>query len=96
LEEDVSPEHSGENGGTFDRRRFLKRVAVATAFVAPIVSSFSMEGVNTVFAAGRDTGGFANGSGRRADPSCFEQDHTAYGPQSGPGCAGDTDGPYGG
>jgi hypothetical protein len=94
----MSADQHGENGGTFDRRRFLKRVAVATAFVAPIVSSFSMDGVNTVFAkqpGSFNNGSFSNGRGRREDRSCYEQDHTAYGPQSGPACAGDTDGPYG-
>lgn len=32
------------------RRRFVKRLVVGTAFAAPVVSSFSMNGVNTVFA----------------------------------------------
>jgi hypothetical protein len=34
----------------FDRRAFVKRVAVTTAFVAPAVTSLSMSGVNSVFA----------------------------------------------
>jgi len=90
----VSADQRGENA-SFDRRRFLKRVAVATAFVAPIVSSFSMDGVNEVFA--KPSGSFGNGSsgGRRENHSCFEQDHTAYGPQSSASCDGDTDGAYG-
>jgi hypothetical protein len=36
---------------SFDRRSFVKRVAVGTAFAVPVVSSFSMSGVNTAFAA---------------------------------------------
>jgi hypothetical protein len=32
------------------RRRFVKRLVVGTAFAAPVVSSFSMNGVNAVFA----------------------------------------------
>jgi len=32
------------------RRTFVKRLVVGTAFAAPVVSSFSMNGVNTVFA----------------------------------------------
>lgn len=34
----------------FDRRRFLKRVAVGGAVAVPVVSSFSMSGVNAAFA----------------------------------------------
>jgi hypothetical protein len=35
----------------FDRRAFVKRVAVTTAFVAPAVTSLSMSGVNSAFAS---------------------------------------------
>ena len=34
----------------FDRRRFLKRVAIGSAVAVPVVSSFSMSGVNAAFA----------------------------------------------
>jgi hypothetical protein len=67
-----------EIGGapSFDRRRFLKRVAIATAFIAPVVTSFSMDGVSSVFAdgngngkehgSGGNSGGYENpGNGRR-------------------------------
>jgi hypothetical protein len=37
-------------GSGFDRRAFVKRVAVTTAFVAPAVTTLSMTGVNSVFA----------------------------------------------
>jgi hypothetical protein len=43
-------EDGGKRSG-FDRRTFVKRVAVTTAFAVPVVSSFSMSGVNTAFAA---------------------------------------------
>jgi hypothetical protein len=33
------------------RRTFIKRVAIGAAFAAPIVSSFSMSGLNTAGAA---------------------------------------------
>lgn len=33
-----------------DRRRFLKRVAIGSAVAAPIVSSFSMSGMNAAYA----------------------------------------------
>ena len=33
------------------RRAFIKRVAIGAAFAAPIVSSFSMSGLNTAGAA---------------------------------------------
>ncbi|MFP3907395.1 MAG: twin-arginine translocation signal domain-containing protein [Acidimicrobiales bacterium] len=32
------------------RRDFVKRVAVGTAFAAPVLSSFSMSGVNAAYA----------------------------------------------
>jgi hypothetical protein len=32
------------------RRTFVKRVAIGAAFATPVVSSFSMSGVNSVFA----------------------------------------------
>jgi hypothetical protein len=35
----------------FDRRTFVKRVAIGTAFAVPVVTSFSMTGVNSAFAA---------------------------------------------
>ena len=44
------------NGGTmaekngFDRRTFAKRVAITTAFAAPVITSVSMSGVNSIFA----------------------------------------------
>ena len=36
----------------FDRRSFFKRVAVTSAFAVPVVTSFSMSGVNSAFAVG--------------------------------------------
>jgi hypothetical protein len=32
-----------------DRRAFLKRLIIGTAFVAPVVASFSMGGIESVF-----------------------------------------------
>ena len=50
MEEIGDPD--GEGGRSqFDRRTFVKRVAVTSAFAVPVVSSFSMSGVNTAFAA---------------------------------------------
>ena len=43
------------------RRTFIKRVAVGAAFAAPVVSSFSMSGVNAAFAQ-------SNGSGNQPPP----------------------------
>ena len=34
-----------------DRRAFLKRLIIGTAFVVPVVSSFTMSGVGSVFAS---------------------------------------------
>jgi hypothetical protein len=39
-----------------DRRTFIKRLVVATAFAAPAVSSFTMSGVQAVFSGGRVMG----------------------------------------
>ncbi len=38
------------------RRTFIKRVAVGTVFAAPVVSSFSMSGVNAAFAQSGGSG----------------------------------------
>ena len=35
------------------RRAFLKKLAIGTAFATPVVSSFSMSGINAVYAADR-------------------------------------------
>jgi hypothetical protein len=40
-----------------DRRQFMKRLAVGSAFAVPVVSSFSMSGVNTVFAQSAEVSG---------------------------------------
>jgi hypothetical protein len=53
-----------------DRRAFLKKMAVGTAFAVPVVSSFSMSGVRAAFAqtpplspGTRGTGGTTSTSG---------------------------------
>jgi hypothetical protein len=52
MEEAKGFEEPGEDAARsgFDRRTFVKRVAVTTAFVAPAVTSLSLSGVNSVFA----------------------------------------------
>jgi hypothetical protein len=49
------------------RRAFLKKMAVTTAFAAPVVSSFTMTGIKAVYAqtprvSGQVSGGTANQS----------------------------------
>jgi len=44
-------EGAGNDRPGFDRRSFVKRVAVGTAFAVPVITSFSMTGVNSAFAA---------------------------------------------
>jgi hypothetical protein len=39
------------------RRRFVKRLVVGTAFATPVVSSFSMNGVSSVFAQSSQVSG---------------------------------------
>jgi hypothetical protein len=46
ADEDQVLEHVG-----LDRRRFVKRVVIGTAFAVPVVSSFSMTGVQSVASA---------------------------------------------
>jgi hypothetical protein len=46
-----SDDTAGRRPG-FDRRTFVKRVAIGTAFAVPVVTSFSMSGVNSAFAVG--------------------------------------------
>ncbi|MGK2950564.1 MAG: hypothetical protein ACSLFP_18470 [Acidimicrobiales bacterium] len=40
-----------------DRRQFVKRLIVGSAFATPVVSSFSMSGVNSVFAQDTNVSG---------------------------------------
>ncbi|HUC38153.1 MAG TPA: twin-arginine translocation signal domain-containing protein [Acidimicrobiales bacterium] len=46
---DEVAEHVG-----FDRRSFVKRVALGAAFAVPAVTSFSMSGVNSAYAQPTD------------------------------------------
>ena len=50
-----------------DRRRFLKRLVVGSAFAVPAVSSFSMSGVNTVFAQSVEVSGGSSGGDPEGD-----------------------------
>ena len=43
------------------RRRFVKRLVIGTAFAAPVVSSFSMNGVSSVFAQSSQVSGGGGG-----------------------------------
>ena len=50
-----------------DRRAFLKKMAIGTAFTVPVVSSFTMAGIQAVYAqtptaSGRVSGGNATAS----------------------------------
>ncbi len=66
------------------RRQFVKRLVVGSAFATPVVSSFSMSGVNAVFA--QDT----NVSGGDVDPGNLDNTDTTDG--STDGTTGNTDG----
>jgi hypothetical protein len=44
------PDESAFGDAGPDRRAFLKRLIIGTAFVVPVVSSFTMSGVTSVFA----------------------------------------------
>jgi hypothetical protein len=46
------------NQTSHDRRTFLRRLIIGTAFAVPIVSSFSMTGIQAVYAEGQ--GGIRN------------------------------------
>ena len=45
-----------------DRRQFLKKLAVGTAFAAPVVSSFTMTGIKAAYAAPAQASGGVSGS----------------------------------
>jgi hypothetical protein len=47
----VENDDTAGNRPGFDRRTFVKRVVIGTAFAVPVVTSFSMSGVNSAFAA---------------------------------------------
>ena len=44
-------DETSEARPAFDRRSFVKRIAIGTAFAVPVVTSFSMTGVNSAYAA---------------------------------------------
>jgi hypothetical protein len=46
----MSDQTEQAGGSADDRRAFLKKLAVGTAFAAPVVSSFSMSGVSAAYA----------------------------------------------
>ncbi len=52
-----SRDTDGETPDAFDRRRFIKRAAIGTAVATPVVTSFSMSGVSSVFAAQTNVSG---------------------------------------
>ena len=54
-----------------DRRAFLKRVAIGSAFAVPVVASFSMSGVQAVYAQSTTSSGAVSGSGTSASTSTF-------------------------
>ena len=62
-----------------DRRQFVKRLVIGSVFATPVVSSFSMSGVNSVFA--QDT----NVSGQGPDVGSSDSENTD-------GSDGDADG----
>lgn len=45
-----------------DRRAFLKKLAVGTAFATPVVASFSMTGIKSVYAAPAQASGSVGGN----------------------------------
>lgn len=49
-----------------DRRSFLKRVVIGTAFAAPVVASFTMSGVQAVYAQSTTASGAVSGGGTTA------------------------------
>jgi hypothetical protein len=55
-----------------DRRQFIKRLAVGSAFAVPVVSSFSMSGVNTVFAQSAEVSGGSGGATETTDEPAVE------------------------
>ncbi len=51
------------------RRAFLKKLAIGTAFATPVVSSFSMSGINAVYAQTAGGSGGVQGSNESATTS---------------------------
>ena len=64
-----APDELLDHVGT-DRRQFVKRLVIGSAFATPVVSSFSMSGVNSVFA--QDT----NVSGQGPDVGSSDSENT--------------------
>ncbi|MGH9028900.1 MAG: hypothetical protein ACRDV4_04720 [Acidimicrobiales bacterium] len=49
MDEPEAADEVAEHVG-FDRRAFVKRVVIGSAFAVPVITSFSMSGVNSAFA----------------------------------------------
>lgn len=55
------------------RRSFLRKMAIGTAFAAPVVSSFTMTGIKAVYAQTPRASGPAAGSGSASQPTSSTQ-----------------------
>jgi hypothetical protein len=52
-----------------DRRSFLKKMAITTAFAAPVVSSFTMTGIKAVYAQTPSVSNQVSGGSASTTPS---------------------------
>ncbi|HEX3794254.1 MAG TPA: hypothetical protein VHV57_07115 [Acidimicrobiales bacterium] len=76
-----------QGAASFDRRKFLKRVALVTAFAAPVVSFLTMDGVGSLLSQPQDGDGANNGRGDNNDTPYFGNaghDRRRRGNQGGP------------
>ncbi|HEX3794255.1 MAG TPA: hypothetical protein VHV57_07120 [Acidimicrobiales bacterium] len=65
-----------QGAASFDRRKFLKRVALVTAFAAPVISTFTMDGVGSLLSQPQGNG--ANSSGDGANNGRGDNNDTPY------------------
>ena len=66
----MASDFDGALGGVDpDRRAFLKRVAIGSAFAVPVVASFSMSGVQAVYAQSTTASGAVSAGGATASTS---------------------------
>jgi len=67
-----------------DRRAFLKRVAIGSAFAVPVVASFSMSGVQAVYAQSSTASGAVSAGGTTATTALQNTTTTTVAPNQTP------------
>jgi hypothetical protein len=80
---DVSDDFEAATEGLGDgRRAFLKKMAIGTAFTVPVVSSFTMAGIQAVYAQSATASGRVSGGSATTSPPTTSSTTTTTQPNS--------------